>query len=123
MSSDAREDESRRSLAVPVVVALFVTGLVYVDFWGGTLPSLADPVPLAVGAAGGVVVGVAAWYLGTSPDAPRVSFRTGLLLMAVAVLAGFLLFPDGLAVPFEVGLVAMGWTDVAARAVQRYAGR
>lgn len=45
---------------------------------------------------------------------------TGLVLVASALVVGFALFPDGLPVAAEVGLVVAGWTDAIARALSPY---
>lgn len=106
------------SFVFDVLVALLLTGLVWFDFWGGTPPAVGDAASLAFAVAGGVLAAGGLVYLDSQPDLRghvrnRYSF---LVMMVLAVVAVFLVFPDGPSVSMEIGIVAFLWSVALLRA-------
>jgi len=117
-SVDGRRRFSTGMIALDVLVAALLTGLVWFDYWGGSLPPSPGVAPLVLAVSGGLAVALALVYL----DARRplsARFRSAwgfLLVMAAAVAVGLYLFPSGLPVSMEVGLLVFVWTSSLVRA-------
>ncbi|MFC4406599.1 hypothetical protein [Haloarchaeobius iranensis] len=119
------ETVDRRRSRTAVVIAVVLTGIVYLEFWGGTVPPLpgAGTVALAVG------VGVAAAVLQLAfedvLEPPTVLDNTlaFLVLLGVALVVGLLLFPQGLPVAVELGMLAWFWATAVGRLVLFYGKR
>ncbi|WP_049926807.1 hypothetical protein [Halopiger goleimassiliensis] len=93
-----------------VLLAVFVTAVVYVDLWNGRLPTVSTVGVLGAVAAG-IVVGSVEAYRSVSLETARVSRRTVVLLVVVAVVVAARFFPEGIPAPALLALVVTAWVD------------
>ena len=108
-----------------MVLAVVLTGIVYVEFWDGTVPPLPGTGTLLLAVGVGVAAAVLQLAFEDALEPPTVLDNTlaFLLLLGVALVAGFLLFPRGLPVPVEVGMLAWFWASALGRLVLFYGKR
>ncbi|MFD1646353.1 hypothetical protein [Haloarchaeobius litoreus] len=119
------ETVDRRRSRTAVVLAIVLTGIVYVEFWDGTVPPLpgAGTLVLAIGV--GIAAAVLQLALEDVLEPPTVLDNTlaFLLLLGAALVVAFLLFPRGLPVAAELGMLAWFWTTAVGRLVLYYGKR
>jgi hypothetical protein len=106
------------SIALELVLGLIITGWVWVELWQGTVPSIEYGVTLLLAVGIGLVLGIVLTYgdeqgIGRRYVENDVSF---LLIMAVFIGIGLLLFPEGLSTSSEIGLLVLVWSGVVSRA-------
>jgi hypothetical protein len=115
MATRIRKSLAHRSVALPQLsLAVFVSGVVYFDFWNGSVPPSPDSATLFASLGAGIAVGGALGYVNSAPGDTLAGFH-GLLAVLVVLTIGVVLFPDGLPVAGEIGLLALVWTSVAVR--------
>jgi hypothetical protein len=105
------------SVTVSLFISVVATAMIYLELWGGSIPAI-EGTMLAVGIVGGLVGGGAFYVLGTRSRSDQTVPVFGVLL-TVAVVA-FLLFPEGLPIAAEFGIVVAVWSDTAIRAVAKF---
>jgi len=117
MTSDRSPNEGYdtyepRSIATDVVTAIVVTALVWFEFWEGTVPSSLNTTALLVGILGGVSAAVVGFAIVRSSKFRRLPRSDGpfLIIMLGLVIIGLALFPRGLPVVAEIGLVVFAWS-------------
>lgn len=111
--------EPRSHIVLDLLVALLITGWVWFELWQGTVPSLENDVFLLIAVGVGSALGVGIVYadlrgVGRKYWKNDVSF---ILIMAVLIGLGLLLFPEGLPVSGEVGFLVLVWTGVVTRTI------
>lgn len=104
---------SLRSVTIELLGGILLTAVVYFEFWHGSMPSVPASVPLFVAVVGGGALGAVGIFV-DNRIRTRIRRRTGVLLFVVALLLTIALFPNGLPVVVEVGLLAFGWGNALA---------
>ncbi len=108
-----------------MVLAIVLTGIVYLEFWDGTVPPLpgAGTLVLAIGV--GIAAAVLQLAFEDALDPPTVLDNTlaFLLLLGAALVVGLWLFPRGLPVAVEFGMLAWFWATAVGRLVLYYGKR
>jgi hypothetical protein len=119
------ETVDRRRSRTAVVLAIVLTGIVYVEFWDGTVPPLPGVGTLVLAVGVGVAASVLQLAFEDVLEPPTVLDNTlaFLLLLGAAVAVGLWLFPRGLPVAAEVGMLAWFWTTAIGRLVLFYGKR
>jgi hypothetical protein len=111
-----------RSLVSELLVSAFLTILVWFEFWGGRVPLGINATILLIGFIGGIsltIVGLAVRQRSevkklTANDFPFVVIMMGLVLI------GLILFPSGLPVTVEIGLIVFIWAWPLGKVIERY---
>ncbi|MFW5895817.1 MAG: hypothetical protein ACOCUA_00340 [archaeon] len=117
MDKNASSDISE-SVTISAAIAAVATGLIYVEFWGGSIPALGGTV-IALGVGVGVAAGAAFYYTGTR-STPVDDIPPLAVFFALAATV-YVLFPQGLPTAAELAIVVGVWTDTALRAWAKYA--
>lgn len=116
---DDDDDDISESVTISAIISIIATGIIYVEFWNASVPALPGGPILALGVLGGIVAGATFYYTGTRStpleDVPPLAV---FLVLGVTV---YLLFPDGLPVIAEFGIIIAVWTDTAFRAAAKFA--
>lgn len=107
LSITADAEAPRRSLAWTLLIAVLVTGYVYVALWNRSLPAFTLGA-LALGVAGGVAFGALLGYAEVSEGLPAASGAWLILLCTLAF--GFVL-GAALAPAASLALVVAAWAD------------
>lgn|GEM_PF-2872070 len=119
MASSTRSFAStgRRDVGIDVGIAVLLTILVVVDWWGFAVPALPPTPRLVLAVAGGVVAGVALQVADERGLLAPFQERTVVFVFVVlgALVVGFTLFPNGLPVAVEIGVVALLWAATVTR--------
>lgn len=124
MIKDRQEQTPSVSPFGAILIALVITGAIFVDFWDSSLPPLPDPVTLFAALGSGIVLAVVLVTLDVRTNLGGYLAHTRILLpiMILGVVLGFALFPGGLPVSVEIGLVTLLWADPIVRLAYRYVG-
>jgi|AntRauTorcE11898_2_1112593.scaffolds.fasta_scaffold68367_2 hypothetical protein len=111
------ETVDRRRGRTAVVMAIVLTGIVYLEFWGATVPPLPGARTLLLALGVGLAAAVLQLAVEDVLEPPTVVDNTlaFLLLLGAALVAGLLLFPRGLPVAAEVGMLAWFWATAVGR--------
>ena len=114
-----------RSIVSDLLVSALLTLLVWFEFWGGRLPAGLNGTVVMTGFVGGGIVTIVGLVV-MQTDAVRElveSDITFLISMAGLILIGLVLFPGGLPVAAEVGLLVFIWSwPLGKVAVRRFQG-
>lgn len=113
METGRSETDLSDSIAVSALISVLATGLIYVELWGGSLPDPPAAPTLALTVVAGLLAGACFFYTGTHSTPLEDLPVFGVLLVLTAV--AFFLFPEGLPVAVEIGIVVAVWTDTALR--------
>lgn len=116
-STESNGEATRDDLLVNGVLALVLTVLVVVTWWDFAVPPLPGTTDLAVavvvGLVGGVGLQLAERLEYLRPFQENAAVFAVVMVAALAV--GFTLFPDGLPVAGEVGILVLLWAAFATR--------
>lgn len=118
MSTRLRKSLAHRSVTLlRLLFAVFVSGVVYFDFWNGSVPPFPDPATLFASLGAGIGIGGALRWVNSAPD-DTVTSSYELLVLLVVLAVGLVRFPEGLPVAAEIGLLALVWASVVVRTVR-----
>lgn len=116
-----RRRQSPATAAVEGAVALAMVLVVYLDWWGRSVPALPGTATSVLSVSGGVLGGFVLFFAGRRRDEWNVDGRIAAagfgVLVLIAVLVGTYLSPNGLPVGVEIGLLVALWTNVACQVV------
>lgn len=119
MASSTRSIASteRGDVGLNVGVAVLLTALVVVDWWGLAVPALPPMPQLVLAVVGGVGAGIALQVADEREILAPFQERTAVFVLVVvgALAVGFTLFPNGLPVAVEIGVFALLWAATATR--------
>lgn len=113
------DDDISKSVTISAIIAILATGIIYIEFWNGSVPALPDASILTLGVVGGIVAGALFFYTGTR-STPLEDIPPLAVFLVLGVIVYFL-FPDGLPVVAEFGIIVAVWTDTAFRAAAKLA--
>ncbi|WP_257298604.1 hypothetical protein [Haloarchaeobius sp. FL176] len=119
------ETVDRRRSRTAVVIAVVLTGIVYLEFWDGTVPPFPGPGTLVLAVGVGMAAAVLQLAFEDALEPPTVLDNTlaFLLLLGAAIAVGLWLFPRGLPVAAEVGMLAWFWATAVGRLALFYGKR
>lgn len=104
------------SLTFDILFAIFVTVLVYFDWWNGTIPPLPNESNLLLSLGGGTVIGGIVTLFNEKRESRDFNIRRSAIALTATILAGIVLgvvfFPRGLPVSIEIGLLTIVWVSV-----------
>lgn len=121
-------DRSRRfrrdSPLVAFVVAVIVTGVIFLEFWGGSFPELPGTAAVLLAVGGGIALAAIFVVLDLRFALQQYLDRMWIFLplLVAGLVVGVALFPTGIPVSVEVGLLTLAWADVTIRWAVRFVG-
>lgn len=118
MDDDRRESDVSESVTISLLISVVATGLIYFELWNGSVPALGTT-GIVLGVLGGIIAGGIFFYTGTR-STPVEDIPPLAVFLALGIVV-YLLFPEGLPVAAEFGIIVGVWTDTALRAAAKYA--
>jgi len=101
-----------RSIVSDLLVSALLTLLVWFEFWGGRLPAGLDVIIIVTGVVGAgivTIVGLVVKQTGAAQELVENDIPF-LIIMLGSILIGLMLFPSGLPVAAEIGLLVFIWS-------------
>jgi len=117
MDENAERDVSD-SVTISLLISVTATGLIYFELWNGSVPAFGTT-GTALGTLGGIVAGGIFFYTGTRST--RLEDIPPLAVFITLGIVVYFLFPEGLPVAAELGIIVGVWTDTALRAASKFA--